>query len=151
MHQRKCCCRARELTTDCVCRLLIMGRACGSIYFIFMSQMVHVVLFMNKLGVQNTSVSKAVCRMQRGGGTKKRTLTCNLWFCWSYQRFPSRYLIIDPEAVYPALKKGYILFVHHSGPVSVQQLSPPTSSSEAKYSPFKIFGKKKKCVYCTGG
>lgn len=48
----------------CVCRLLIMGRACGSIYFIFMSQMVHVVLFMNKLGVQNTSVSEAAC-MQR--------------------------------------------------------------------------------------
>lgn len=36
----------------CVCRLLIMGRACGSIYFIFMSQMVGAVLFMNKLDVQ---------------------------------------------------------------------------------------------------
>lgn len=47
----------------CVCRLLIMGRACGSIYFIFMSQMVHVVIFMDKLDVQNTSVSEAVCRM----------------------------------------------------------------------------------------
>lgn len=47
----------------CVCRLLIMGRACGSIYFIFMSQMVRVVIFMDKLDVQNTSVSEAVCRM----------------------------------------------------------------------------------------
>lgn len=42
---------------DCVCRLLIVGRACGSALFIFMSQMVHVVLFMNKLVVENTSVS----------------------------------------------------------------------------------------------
>lgn len=37
---------------DRVCRLLIMGRACGSIYFIFMSQMVGSVLFINKLDVQ---------------------------------------------------------------------------------------------------
>lgn len=80
MHERKCCCRARELTTDCVCRLLIMGRACGSIYFIFMSQMVHVVLFMNKLAVQNTSVSKAVCGMQRDSKTELSLETLTTFF-----------------------------------------------------------------------
>lgn len=46
-----------------VCRLLIMGRACGSIHFIFMSQMAHVVIFMHKLDVQNTRVTEAVCKL----------------------------------------------------------------------------------------
>lgn len=65
--------------TVCVCRLLIMGRACGSIYFIFMSQMVHVVLFMNKLGVENTSVSSAPCA--KCTGTDKPN------FHWKHRQF----------------------------------------------------------------
>lgn len=149
MHQRKCCCSARELTTDCVCRLLIMGRACGSIYFIFMSQMVHVVLFMNKLAVQNTSVSKAVRRMQRG--PKKRTLTCNILFCWSYQRFRPHYSITHPDGVFPANKRPiYILYIilGQCPYGSFHYLHAAVRRSTVH---LKIKKKKKNPVYCTRG
>lgn len=41
------------------------GGVCCSVDFIFMSQMVHVVIFMNKLDVQNTRVKEAIRRMHR--------------------------------------------------------------------------------------
>lgn len=109
MHQRKCCCRARELTTDRVCRLLIMGRACGSIYFIFMSQMVHVVLFMNKLGVQNTSVSKATCRMQRRA-QKNELWHATFRFVGLIKDF-NPITITHPDGIFPA-KNWAIYFLY---------------------------------------
>lgn len=149
MHQRKCCCSARELTTDCVCRLLIMGRACGSIYFIFMSQMVHVVLFMNKLAVQNTSVSKAVCRMQRGA-QKNELRHATFRFVGLIKGFdpitPSLTLM-----VYSLLIKGlYILYLilGQSPYSSFHYLHAAVKRSTVH---LKINKKKKNPVYCTRG
>lgn len=147
--------RATELTADCVRRLLIMGRACGSIYFIFMSQMVHVVLFMNKLDVQNTSVSKAVCRMHRASWTKLSLETLPHSLCLMPTFKLSFLFIPDPGAVFPVQMsyRGSIcttcFLVHNSRLLSLQQFPLSTSSGESK----TVFYRKKIniYVYCTRG